>query len=182
MEIYSLHRLSERELIALSHHRAQRRNLEAAAPRELPISLARAREALNAVLRRRLSAFGLSEQHWRILSVLADDERICVSELAARAALGIPSTSRILKELGRRGCVQVEASAAGEAGRKVASLAPGGLQIVALCQPFIDLLEARLRQALGTQRLLQLQSLLDEIEQRLDTDPDFIAQQGGKYV
>jgi len=171
-----------RMVIALSQHRVQRRGHEAALPRELPISLARAREALNAILRRRLSAFGLSEQHWRILSVLADGERICVSELAARAALGIPSTSRILKELGRRGCVRVEAAGAGEPGRRVACLAPDGRVIVAQCQPFIDRLDSRLRQAVGAERLNQLQSLLDEIERRLDTHPHFIAQQGGKYV
>lgn len=151
----------------MSHYRAQRPDLEAAPPRELPISLARAREALNAILRQRLLAFGLSEQHWRILSVLADEERICVSELAVRAALGIPSTSRILKELGRRGCVRVEAATAGEVGRRVASLAPGGREIVARCQPFIDQLDRKISRAVGAERLSRLQSLLQEVEQRL---------------
>lgn len=71
----------------------------------LPMELLRAREAAMARFRPVLREYGLTEQQWRVIRVLADNEGIDASEVAARSFLLAPSLTRILQFLEKEGLV-----------------------------------------------------------------------------
>lgn len=73
--------------------------------RSLPIALMRAREAVMGPIREMLAGEGLSEQQWRLLRVLDAHSPLDASTLARRAALLLPSQTRIVQTLVERGLV-----------------------------------------------------------------------------
>ena len=74
--------------------------------RSLPMELLKAREAAMARFRPMLREFGLTEQQWRVIRVLAEYGRIDASELARRSMLLAPSLTRILQFLESQGLVR----------------------------------------------------------------------------
>jgi homoprotocatechuate degradation regulator HpaR len=62
-------------------------------------SLLAAREAVMAPIRPHLRAANVTEQQWRVLRVLADEESLDARGIADKALLYSPTVSRILKEL-----------------------------------------------------------------------------------
>lgn len=73
--------------------------------RSLPIALMRAREAVMGPIREMLAGEDLSEQQWRLLRVLDADGPLDASTVARRAALLLPSQTRIVQGLVERGLV-----------------------------------------------------------------------------
>lgn len=74
----------------------------------LPIALTRAREAVISHWRPVISARGFTEQQWRVLRVINEYEPIDISTLASFSALHMPSVTRILQSLEKRGYVSRE--------------------------------------------------------------------------
>ncbi len=73
--------------------------------RSLPMALLRARENVMAPIRAMLSASGLTEQQWRLLRVLSESGPLEATILANRAALLLPSQTRIVQSMEKRGLV-----------------------------------------------------------------------------
>jgi len=73
--------------------------------RSLPIALMRAREAVMGPIRDMLAGEGLSEQQWRLLRVLDAQSPLDATTLARRAALLLPSQTRIVHSMVERGLV-----------------------------------------------------------------------------
>lgn len=74
----------------------------------LPIALTRAREAVLSHWRPLISSRGFTEQQWRVLRVVNEYEPIDISTLASFSALHMPSVTRILQALQKRGYVTRE--------------------------------------------------------------------------
>lgn len=73
--------------------------------RSLPLKLLSVREAVMERFRPHLHAHGLTEQQWRVLRALAEEEELDVGALSRRITLLMPSLSRMLPELEKRGLI-----------------------------------------------------------------------------
>lgn len=71
----------------------------------LPILLVRAREVALSYWRDRLADMDFTEQQWRVLRVTAELGPLDISNLSHQTALHMPSVTRILQTLEKRGYV-----------------------------------------------------------------------------
>lgn len=78
--------------------------------RTLPIALLRAREKLMERFRPMLHAHDVTEQQWRVLRVLHENDGMDATELAERACVLAPSLSRIIKTLEAKSLIDVRKS------------------------------------------------------------------------
>ena len=74
--------------------------------RSLPIALLRARERLMPPIREMLARSSITEQQWRILRSLEEFGPLGPTHLAHKACLLLPSQSRIVRTLERKGLVR----------------------------------------------------------------------------
>lgn len=74
--------------------------------RSLPLKLLNAREAVMERFRPHLNAHGLTEQQWRVLRALAEADELDVGALSRRITLLMPSLSRMLPDLEKRGLIR----------------------------------------------------------------------------
>jgi len=74
----------------------------------LPMLLMRARESVMRRFRPHLRSHGLTDQQWRILRALAEQEQMELLELSHRCMIQPPSLSRTVPALTERGLVQRE--------------------------------------------------------------------------
>lgn len=73
--------------------------------RSLPMALLRARENVMSPIRMMLADSGLTEQQWRVLRVLSEAGPLEATILANRAALLLPSQTRIVQTMENKGLV-----------------------------------------------------------------------------
>ncbi|WP_420324553.1 homoprotocatechuate degradation operon regulator HpaR [Mameliella sp.] len=73
--------------------------------RTLPIALLRAREAVMERFRPMLRDIDVTEQQWRVLTVVREAEEIDATQLARAACVLAPSLTRTLKSLESRGLI-----------------------------------------------------------------------------
>ncbi|MDD9894333.1 MAG: homoprotocatechuate degradation operon regulator HpaR [Gammaproteobacteria bacterium] len=74
--------------------------------RSLPMQLLLARESAMALFRPMLRSFGLTDQQWRVIRVLASQNNIEAFELSQQSMILPPSLTRILKNLEEEGLVK----------------------------------------------------------------------------
>ncbi|WP_069300316.1 homoprotocatechuate degradation operon regulator HpaR [Neptunicoccus sediminis] len=74
--------------------------------KSLPVLLSRARDTLLYYWRPKLSEIGFTEQQWRVMRVVAEQDRIDITSLAEATAMHMPSVTRILQVLEDGGMVQ----------------------------------------------------------------------------
>ena len=67
--------------------------------RSLPMQLLLARESTMSLFRPMLRSFGITDQQWRVIRVLASCEKLEAFELATQSIILPPSLTRILKNL-----------------------------------------------------------------------------------
>lgn len=138
-----------------------------AAPRRfadtLPSLLLRTREALLAPTRPLLRRHDLTEQQWRVLRTLSTVEAMETTELARAAFIRPPSLSRILRDLEQKGRVARRSHPADQRVVQV-SLRPEGRELIALVQPAVAAIGARVGELYGRERLEQLRGLLQALE------------------
>jgi homoprotocatechuate degradation regulator HpaR len=132
----------------------------------LAIALLRAREAVMARVRPMLRAYGLTEQQWRVLRVLADVEAMEAAQLARQAFLLRPSLTRILKDLQARGLIQ-RASAGAGLKKSLLSIAPNGSELLARTTEQAILIQGEIERICGAETIAQLKRDLDALETRL---------------
>jgi homoprotocatechuate degradation regulator HpaR len=129
----------------------------------LPMALLRTREAVMCLFRPGLRGHGVTEQQWRILRALAHSGPLEVTELAEATFLLGPSLSRILPDMEKRQLVsrkQVDS----DLRRSVVSLEPKGLRLIGLHAPQSERIYARIGERFGTERVTQLFTLLQELQ------------------
>ncbi|WP_136442597.1 homoprotocatechuate degradation operon regulator HpaR [Pacificoceanicola onchidii] len=128
--------------------------------RALPIALLRARETLMERFRPMLHRLDVTEQQWRVLRVLDENEAVDATELAESAAILAPSLSRILKAMDARGFIHLRK--APDDGRKtLISLSKAGRDFLAKAAPESAAISEEIEARLGRDKI---DRLLDEID------------------
>ena len=101
-----------------------------------------------------------TEEHWRILHVLSDEQGRSMGELAEQVLLNGPALTKNIDKLVSRGVVQRAADA--QDNRKVlVFISDLGLEVVARLKDRVDAHHSSIEEALGARRTLQLKRLLE---------------------
>ena len=74
--------------------------------RSLPMQLLHARESVMSLFRPMLRSFGITDQQWRVIRVLATQENVEAFELSQQSMILPPSLTRILKNLEEDGLIK----------------------------------------------------------------------------
>ena len=102
-----------------------------------------------------------SEEHWRILQVLSDEQGRSMGELAELVLLNGPALTKNIDKLVSRGVVQRAADA--QDNRKVlVAISDLGLDTVARLTERVDAHHDSVEEALGPRRTAQLKRLLEQ--------------------
>jgi homoprotocatechuate degradation regulator HpaR len=139
--------------------------------RSLPMALMRAREAVMSEFRPILAEHDVTEQQWRVLRAVVDQEAgqgaglgagLGVGELSERTFLLGPSVSRILAALESRGLVD-RWSVDHDARRAVIVATPEGRDLYELISPSSEAIYVEVERRFGVDELDQLYQLLDRL-------------------
>lgn len=135
--------------------------------RSLPMALLRAREAVMKKFIPHLRAHDLSPQQWRVLRALCNSPGMEMTEVSQRCFLLMPSLSRIVQILQKRGLIQRQVKPEDQR-RSVISLTEKGISLVELMAPESEQQYAHITQVFGYGKLELLYELLDELVDKLD--------------
>ena len=130
--------------------------------RSLPIALIRAREKVMGPIREMLSTTGLTEQQWRVLRILNEHAWLDATTLSERAALHLPSQTRIVQTLRAKGLVTRSADAKDRRRQSVA-ITDKGRDLLRDYSEEASRLAAELETRLGRKKLDELLDLLSEL-------------------
>lgn len=143
----------------------------AAATRQLPVLLHRAREALAMHFRKVFIEHDLTDPQWRVLRILNECEEVDVANLARRSYLMGPSLSRILKDLGARGLIVRHVSSE-DARRFFHALTPKGRRLLNDVSPEFNPVYRDLELRLGLERIRRLNASLAELLEVVQIAPN----------
>ncbi len=135
----------------------------------LAIKLLRARELVMQRFRPHLRRHGMTEQQWRVLRVLAEAGALEMQELSGRCCLLLPSLSRTVPLLEKRGLVRREPVSTDQRRTRV-SLAPEGRRLFAEVAAGSEPLYAGIGAQLGEQAVEDVFRALDTLILRLGQD------------
>jgi DNA-binding MarR family transcriptional regulator len=122
--------------------------------------LASAHRSMRQGLTRSISDSECTEDHWRILQVLSDEEAHSMGELAEAVLLNHPALTKNIDKLVSRGLVQRAADA--HDNRKVlVFISDVGLETVARLTRRVDAHHEAIEDALGPRKTNQLKRLLE---------------------
>ncbi len=138
------------------------------------MALLRSREAVMYLFRPGLRGRGVTEQQWRILRALAHSGPMEVTALADATFLFGSSLSRILPDLEKRGLVR-RTPVDSDLRRTAVSLQSKGLRLIAQQAPESERIYAEIARRFGTERVTQLFTLLQELQ---DSLADLASEQG----
>lgn len=145
--------------------------------RSLPMSLLKAREAVMKKFTPHLKEHELSAQQWRVLRALMDNreagqEEAELSAVADKCYLLMPSLSRIVQYLEKRGLIE-RRTAESDLRRSMIRLSDQGVQLVELMAPQSEARYEHITKVFGYGKLELLYELLDELTNKLSEDePD----------
>jgi homoprotocatechuate degradation regulator HpaR len=137
--------------------------------RNLPQRLLKARESLMSHFRPILNRFGLTEQQWRILRLLDENDQLEPRELCDFCQIHSASMAGMLARMEEAALIQ-RSRVEGDLRRVSVRLAPKGDQLVSEMAPLIDRQYVLIEEALG-------QDLLETLFNSLETF--IVAQSGG---
>jgi homoprotocatechuate degradation regulator HpaR len=127
--------------------------------RSLPMELLKARESAMSRFKPMLREFGLTEQQWRVIRVLAAYGQLEASELAHRSMLLAPSLTRILQFLVSEGLVK-RLSHQSDQRRALLQLSAKGERLFVAVAPAAEAVYAKMEATFGTARMDELYQLL----------------------
>jgi len=130
--------------------------------RSLPMQLMLAREAVMQRFRPHLAAHGLTDQQWRIVRALNEVDALEIAELGRACCLHAASLSRILPKLEADGLVSRRGNKQDQR-RVLVSLTAKGRRLFEAVAPQSEAIYAALAQDIGSARLEQIYTLLDEV-------------------
>jgi MarR family transcriptional regulator, organic hydroperoxide resistance regulator len=123
--------------------------------------LASANRSMRLGLAQAIAAEDVTEEHWRILQVLSDEQGRSMGELAELVLLNHPALTKNIDKLVSRGLVQRAADP--QDSRKVlVYISNRGLVTVARLKTSVDSHHVVVEEALGQRKTIQLKRLLEE--------------------
>ncbi len=129
----------------------------------LPMRIHRARERLISPIRAFAARSQLTEQQWRILTVLEEQGPMDATRLSEQCGLLLPSQTRIIQTLMEKGLVSRSRDLR-DRRRQTLSITEQGRDIVLEHADDLAQLSARIEARLGRKRLATLMELLEELE------------------
>ncbi len=140
-------------------------------PRNLPLLLLQAREAVLARFRPLLNEHGVTEQQWRIVRALADTGPLEPRQIVTLCGISSPSLAGVLARMEALGLIARERIEHDQRRQQV-SLTPAGRGLVTRMAPRVEATYAALEQALGRDAMASLLAVLDDVIERLGTGAD----------
>ncbi len=134
--------------------------------RNLPLLLLQAREAVMARFRGILNANGVTEQQWRVIRALLEESPLEPRQICERCQLLSASATGVLARMEELGFVQRERMANDQRRVRV-SITAKSRALARRVAPLAAAEYARLEQAIGSARLAQVYSMLDDLVLRL---------------
>ena len=130
--------------------------------RSLPMMLYRALDTVMPRFRRIFNEFGLTEQQWRVLRVLWEQDDIAFNVLAETTLIPAPSLVGVIDRLSKSGLVERRRS---ESDRRNVSVLPTekGRALERRVRPRVEEAYAELRSAIDTQEWNQLIDSLNRL-------------------
>ncbi|MEQ8803965.1 homoprotocatechuate degradation operon regulator HpaR [Haliea sp.] len=140
------------------------------------MSLLKAREAVMSTFIPHLREHGLSAQQWRVLRALFDNlesgqAEMEMSSIARQCYLLMPSLSRIIQFLEKRGLIERRTSEA-DMRRAMIRLTAEGKELVNVMAPQSEARYERITQVFGYGKLELLYELLDELTEKLSAESE----------
>lgn len=127
--------------------------------RSLPMELLKARESAMSHFKPMLREFGLTEQQWRVIRVLAAYGQLDASDLARRSILLAPSLTRILQFLEGERLVK-RLTHQSDQRRVLLQLSPKGEALFVKVAPAAEAVYAKMEKSFGAARMEELYQLL----------------------
>lgn len=109
-----------------------------------------------------LDKFGINEQQWRVIRVLAEHESLDASDLADRANILAPSLTRMIRSMDERGLIR-RGKDQGDGRRVLLSITAKGRALIEAVAPDTTRIYAELDAEFGEKRMAALLTLLDEL-------------------
>jgi homoprotocatechuate degradation regulator HpaR len=134
--------------------------------RSLPMQLLRAREAVMQRFRPMMHGHGVTEQQWRVIRALIENDQVDIGVLAARCCILPASLSRIADTLEAKKLVARRAHPADQR-RVVVAITPAGRRLFQAVAPDSEAHYREIAALLGPERIEALYALLDEVIGRL---------------
>jgi homoprotocatechuate degradation regulator HpaR len=134
--------------------------------RNLPHLLLQSREALMRRFRPILQAHGLTEQQWRILRALLEEEALEPRQLCERCLISSPSISGVLLRMEEAGLI-VRARMSHDQRRVNVTLTPEAKKLSKRLAPEIEKKYAEIEATVGVGQLQNMYDALDVLLQRL---------------
>ncbi len=138
--------------------------------RSLIIELLRVRDGMREHFKAVLHKHKVSDQHWRILKTVARDEPVEVTAISRTAVLPPASLSRLLRKMELGGLLR-RAALPDDLRRIAISLTPSGRQLHDRLAPQIQEIYRSLSERIGSDLLLDLESAVHRVNQRLHALP-----------
>ena len=135
--------------------------------RNLPHLLLQSREALMRRFRPILQAHGLTEQQWRILRALLEEDDLEPRQLCERCLISSPSISGVLLRMEEAGLI-VRARMSHDQRRVNVTLTPEAKKLSKRLAPEIEKKYAEIEATVGVGQLQNMYDALDVLLQRLD--------------
>lgn len=133
----------------------------------LPIALLRTRELIMEEVRPMLLQHDITEQQWRVLRVISEDDGADATTIADRACIFAPSLTRILRKLSKKDFVQIMKDPKDRRRNRVKMTEKGRSFIQEVAPESLILFKA-LRKKVGNKRWEMLVELLGEIRDDLN--------------
>ena len=123
--------------------------------------LLRAREAAMGYFRPGLKEHGITEQQWRVLRALNEQEELTAAGLAEATVILAPSMTRILRKLAKDRMIHVKRAAEDQRQVRV-RLAPRGKRLIESFGPLAEKQYRLIEQRMRPDRLAELYDLLND--------------------
>ena len=130
--------------------------------RNLPLLLAQAREVVISNFRPILNHLGVTEQQWRIIRVLSENQAMEPWQLAEHCQILKPSLTGVLARMEEMGLVARQRHDTDQR-RLVVTLTDRSRQLVAEAAPLVDKQYKALEKALGPELIADLYRVLDRV-------------------
>ena len=122
--------------------------------------LASANRRMRIGLAQSIAAEEVTEEHWRILQVLSDEQGRSMGDLAEQVLLNHPALTKNIDKLVSRGLVQ-RAADAHDSRKVLVYISDLGLETVARLKKSVDAHHDVIEEALGPRKTNQLKRLLE---------------------
>ncbi|MAX07438.1 homoprotocatechuate degradation operon regulator HpaR [Gammaproteobacteria bacterium] len=137
--------------------------------RSLPMQLLQARESTMFLFRPMLRQFGLTDQQWRVIRVLATNKQIEAFELSQQSMILPPSLTRILKNLEEKGFVK-RSTDIGDQRKVLVSLSARGQKKYQQVVPASEKIYRSIERKLGKRELTGLLNQLINLNNSLENE------------